>query len=79
MHIYMQFKKLLPPIVMHAYPTSKMIFSVNPTHAVAQAITNVMIPKVAWVGTKAALHAAVAPSQQRRMRKLKNPTTNCRE
>ena len=52
-----------------------MTFSVNPVRHVATAIKNVMSPKVAWIGTSAALQPAVLALQHNRIRKLKNPTT----
>lgn len=58
------------------HPNLKMTFSVRPVRQVAMASINVVIPKEAWIGTKDALNAAVAPSQQSSIKKLKNPTTN---
>ena len=61
----------------NTYLSVKKAFSVRPEQAVATAITKVVIPKVEWIGTKAARKEAVADSQHNKSRKLKNPTTNC--
>lgn len=58
-------------------PRLLMAFSVMPVRQVAMAIRKVMSPNVACTGTKAALKAAVLASQHNRIKKLKNPTTNC--
>lgn len=58
------------------YLRVKNAFSVRPVQAVATAITKVEIPKVEWMGTKAALNEAVADSQHSNSRKLKKPTRN---
>ena len=60
------------------YLSVKKAFSVRPEQAVATAITKVVIPKVEWIGTKAARKEAVADSQHNKRIKLKNPTTNCK-
>ena len=60
------------------YDRLEMAFSVMPVREVAMAIRKVTSPKVACTGTKAALSAAVLASQHSRIRKLKNPTTNCK-
>ena len=60
------------------YFNEKKAVSVNPTTAVTQAMIKVMIPKVECVGTSEARHAAVPPSQHNRIKKLKNPITNCK-
>ena len=59
-----------------AYLNSKKAFSVRPATAVAIAKRKVVVPKVEWIGTRAALKLAVADSQHRRTRKLKTPTRN---
>ena len=51
----------------------------RPVKHVAIASINVVIPNVEWIGTKNDLNAAVAPSQQSKIKKLKNPTTNCKK
>lgn len=53
-----------------------MAFSVRPVKHVAMANMKVVKPNEAWMGTIDALNAAVAPSQHRRIRKLKKPKTN---
>lgn len=58
------------------YDKSKNTFSVIPVRQAAIANINVVSPNDAWIGTKDALNAAVAPSQHNRTKKLKNPTTN---
>ncbi len=58
------------------YLSVKNAFSVRPVQAVAAAMTNVVIPNVEWMGTRAALNEAVADSQHKSNKKLKNPTMN---
>jgi hypothetical protein len=59
------------------YLRVKKAFSVSPVQAVATARTKVVRPKAPWIGTRLALKAAVADSQQRSSKKLKNPAMNC--
>lgn len=59
------------------YPSTSKTLSVRPVRQAATANMNVVRPKEAWIGTSAALKAAVAPSQHNKTRKLKNPTINC--
>ena len=54
----------------------KKAFSVSPVQAVATARTKVVSPKALWMGTRLALKAAVADSQQSSSKKLKNPAMN---
>lgn len=61
---------------MFTYPRVNITFSVNPVTAAAIASMKVVSPNDAWIGTRAALNPAVAPSQHSRIRKLKKPTTN---
>lgn len=63
----------------NTYPRENIAFSVKPVTAAAMANMNVVNPNEACIGTKDALNPAVAPSQHRRTRKLKNPTTNWKE
>ena len=72
---FLSFLKTL--VCKNTYLSVKKAFSVRPEQAVATAITKVVIPKVEWIGTKAARKEAVADSQHNKSRKLKNPTTNC--
>ena len=48
----------------------------RPVQAVAMAMTKVVIPKVEWIGTRAARKDAVADSQHNKSKKLKKPTIN---
>ena len=59
------------------YDSEKNTFSVSPVRHAAMANMKVVRPKEAWIGTRDALKPAVAPSQHKRIRKLKKPTTNC--
>ena len=43
------------------------------------AMTKVVIPKVEWIGTRAARKDAVADSQHNKSKKLKKPTINCKK
>lgn len=52
------------------------VFWVKPVKHVATASIKMVVPKEAWIGTNAVLHAAVAPSQHNSTKKLKNPNTN---
>lgn len=61
-----------------SYPNWEIAFCVNPVKHVATASINVVVPKLACIGTSDARKAAVAPSQHSKTRKLKNPTTNCK-
>ena len=58
------------------YLRVKKAFSVSPVQAVATARTKVVRPKALWIGTRLALKAAVADSQQSRSKKLKKPAMN---
>ena len=58
------------------YLRVKKAFSVSPVQAVATARTKVVSPKALWMGTRLALKAAVADSQQSSSKKLKNPAMN---
>ena len=60
----------------YPYLSSKKAFSVRPATAVATANRKVVVPKVEWIGTRAALKLAVADSQQSSRRKLNTPTRN---
>ena len=60
----------------HTYLRLKNAFSVRPVQAVAMAMTKVVIPKVEWIGTRAARKDAVADSQHNKSKKLKKPTIN---
>ena len=51
----------------------------RPVQAVAMAMTKVVIPKVEWIGTRAARKDAVADSQHNKSKKLKKPTINCKK
>ena len=63
-------------IFYHTYLRLKNAFSVRPVQAVAMAMTKVVIPKVEWIGTRAARKDAVADSQHNKSKKLKKPTIN---
>ncbi len=65
--------------MLNTYLSVKKAFSVSPAQAVATASTKVTTPNVEWMGTKLARKDAVADSQQSSNRKLKKPTTNCKE
>lgn len=54
----------------------KKAFSVYPVTAVAMASMKVMMPKVAWTGTRPARNLVVPCSQHSKIQKLKNPTTS---
>ena len=58
------------------YLSLKKAFSVRPVQAVATASQKVEIPKLVWMGTMAARKEAVADSQHKSSKKLKNPATN---
>ena len=62
--------------IYHTYLRLKNAFSVRPVQAVAMAMTKVVIPKVEWIGTRAARKDAVADSQHNKSKKLKKPTIN---
>lgn len=62
----------------YLYRPSLFVLWVRPVRHVAIASMKIVVPKDACIGTKAALHAAVAPSQHNSTRKLKNPKTNCK-
>ena len=64
---------------MKTYLRVKNAFSVRPVQAVATAMTKVVIPKVEWIGTRAARNDAVADSQHNKSKKLKKPTINCKK
>jgi hypothetical protein len=65
--------------IYHTYLRLKNAFSVRPVQAVAMAMTKVVIPKVEWIGTRAARKDAVADSQHNKSKKLKKPTINCKK
>lgn len=60
----------------NTYPKCSITFSVSPVRQDAMANIKVVNPNEACIGTSDARKAAVAPSQHRRSRKLKNPTIN---
>ena len=70
--------KLCYKSVISSYLRVKNAFSIRPVQLVATAMTKVVIPKVEWMGTKAARKDAVADSQHNKSKKLKKPTMNCK-
>lgn len=54
-----------------SYPKVQIAFWVSPVRQVAQASINVTKPKLAWIGTIAALHVYVPFSQHKHTRNLK--------